>query len=250
MLEPATLEPKIFADTLLETSRAHQARRGWTTLTSFGVQMVALGFLLLIPILTSVSTPGARTVSTPISLGRFSPEVAPQPHGARMTSDPVVPFLGRIMAPGHLPHFIRNRGDDSGTAPGGNPYPIGDSGGSPMPLPFPGGFRALMPTVAPAPPNVRPFRTSTMLQGSLIHRVDPLYPPMARAARIQGAVVLAAVIARDGTIKNLQLISGHPLLVEAAMEAVRQWRYKPYILNGEAIEVETQITANFVLGGS
>ena len=87
-----------------------------------------------------------------------------------------------------------------------------------------------------------------MLEGSLIRRVQPVYPPLARNARIQGSVVLAAVISKAGTIENLTLITGHPMLVPAALQAVRQWRYRPYILNGEAIEVDTQITVNFILG--
>ena len=87
-----------------------------------------------------------------------------------------------------------------------------------------------------------------MLQGMLIRRIEPIYPPMARAARIQGAVLLAAVISKDGTISDLRTISGHPMLVPAAINAVSQWRYRPYILNGEAIEVETRITVNFILG--
>jgi len=86
-----------------------------------------------------------------------------------------------------------------------------------------------------------------MLQGSLIRRVEPTYPPLAKSARVQGPVVLEAIISKTGTIENLQLISGHPMLVGAAIEAVRQWRYKPYILNSEPIEVETQITVNFTL---
>jgi protein TonB len=89
-----------------------------------------------------------------------------------------------------------------------------------------------------------------MLQGSLIRRVEPMYPPLARTARIQGPVILAAVISKAGAIENLRLISGHPMLVPAAIQAVSQWRYKPYILNDEAIEVETQITVNFVLAGN
>ncbi len=91
------------------------------------------------------------------------------------------------------------------------------------------------------------FRTSTMLQGSLIRRVDPVYPPLARAARIQGPVVLAAIISKAGTIEHLQVLSGHPMLVDAALQAVSQWRYRSYVLNGEVIEVETQITVNFKL---
>ncbi len=103
----------------------------------------------------------------------------------------------------------------------------------------------------PAPPTIkREFRTSRMLEGSLIRRVQPVYPPLARSARIQGPVVLAAVISKDGTMENLKLISGHPMLVPAALQAVSQWRYRPYVLNGEAIEVETQITVNFILGGN
>jgi protein TonB len=88
-----------------------------------------------------------------------------------------------------------------------------------------------------------------MLEGSLIHRVEPLYPPLARTARIQGSVVLAAVISKAGTIDDLRLVSGHPLLAKAAIDAVSQWRYRPYVLNGDVIEVETQITVNFLLGG-
>jgi protein TonB len=87
-----------------------------------------------------------------------------------------------------------------------------------------------------------------MLEGSLIRKVQPVYPPLAKTARIQGPVVLFAVISRAGTIDNLRVLSGHPMLVPAALDAVKQWQYRPYILNHEPIEVETQITVNFVLG--
>jgi protein TonB len=86
-----------------------------------------------------------------------------------------------------------------------------------------------------------------MMEGNLIHRVEPRYPFPAIQVRIQGDVILQAVISRSGTIENLQLVSGHPMLVRAAMDAVRQWRYRPYILNGEPIEVETQVTVKFIL---
>ena len=89
-----------------------------------------------------------------------------------------------------------------------------------------------------------------MLEGSLVRRVQPTYPSMAKIARVQGEVVLAATISKSGTIEDLHLLKGHPLLVGAAVEAVRQWRYRPYILNGEPVEVETQITVNFTLEGS
>jgi protein TonB len=118
-----------------------------------------------------------------------------------------------------------------------------------LPIPIPG--TRVLPTIAAPPTTIkREFRTSTMLEGSLIRRVQPVYPPLARSARIQGSVVLEALIGRDGTMQNLKLISGHPRLVPAAIDAVSQWRYRPYILNGDPIEVETQIIVNFVLGGN
>ena len=89
-----------------------------------------------------------------------------------------------------------------------------------------------------------------MLEGMLIRKVQPIYPPLAKAARIQGPVVLAAVISKAGTIDNLHALSGHPMLIPAAIDAVSQWRYRPYILNGEPVEVETQITVNFNLSGN
>ena len=72
-----------------------------------------------------------------------------------------------------------------------------------------------------------------MMEGNLIYRVQPDYPPLARQARVQGLVVLRAMISRDGAIEDLQVLSGHPMLAQAAVEAVRQWRYRPYVLNGE-----------------
>jgi len=86
-----------------------------------------------------------------------------------------------------------------------------------------------------------------MMEGHLIHRVEPLYPALARQAGIQGQVLLQAIIGKDGTIENLRVIGGHPLLVRPAVEAVQQWRYRPYTLNGEPVEVQTQVTVHFVL---
>jgi protein TonB len=84
-------------------------------------------------------------------------------------------------------------------------------------------------------------------KGLLVHRVEPPYPPLAKAARIQGEVQLKAVISRTGQIEDLQLISGHPMLVPNAIAAVKQWLYKPYLLNGQPVEVETTITVIFAL---
>jgi TonB family protein len=97
----------------------------------------------------------------------------------------------------------------------------------------------------PLPTRVRV--SQGVMQGMVISKVQPAYPPDARAARIQGSVVIAAVIGKDGNIQSERLISGHPLLAPAAMDAVKQWRYRPYLLNGNPMEVDTQMTVNFTL---
>jgi len=84
-------------------------------------------------------------------------------------------------------------------------------------------------------------------QAKLIRQPKPIYPPLAKQARISGVVRLNAIIGKDGTIQNLTVASGHPLLIPAALEAVKQWVYQPTLLNGEAVEVVTQIDVNFTL---
>ena len=86
-----------------------------------------------------------------------------------------------------------------------------------------------------------------VMQKSLIRKVDPVYPPLAQQASIQGVVRFTAIIAKDGHVQNLTLISGHPLLIESARQAVMQWIYRPTLLNGEPVEVVTQIDVNFTL---
>jgi protein TonB len=84
----------------------------------------------------------------------------------------------------------------------------------------------------------------------VVSKVQPSYPPDARAARIQGSVIIAVVIDKNGNIESERLISGHPMLAPAAMDAVKQWKYRPYILNGNPVEVDTQITVNFMLASN
>jgi len=242
----------MFAESLLEISWAQRSRRSWTTATSFGVQAVVIGALLTLPLLRTVGLPPGRVLPTPISWG--APPPAPQIERRQVTTlnqsnisenrlitpPSIPPHVAQIAETTAPPQVDYNRG--SGVAGGtgtGSPDGVWNAIGA-----------SLRPPVAlPAPPPaVRQFRTSSMLQGSLVHRVEPVYPPIARTARVGGLVVLEAIISKEGTMKNLRLISGHPLLVPAAVEAVSQWRYRPYLLNGEAVEVETQITVNFILG--
>jgi protein TonB len=107
--------------------------------------------------------------------------------------------------------------------------------------------RAAAPQVRVAPP--RPLAISSgVMAGNKLSGAAPQYPAIPRAARIEGTVVLAATIAKSGAIENLHVVSGPPLLTSAAMDAVRTWRYRPYLLNGEPIEVETTVRVVFHLG--
>ena len=103
---------------------------------------------------------------------------------------------------------------------------------------------------AQSEPSQQTEISQSVSQGLLTSQVQPIYPPLAREARIQGTVVLQALIGKDGTIENLAVVSGHPMLTQAALDAVKQWRYKPYLLNGEPVWVQTAINVNFVLDGA
>ncbi len=103
------------------------------------------------------------------------------------------------------------------------------------------------PQVKAAPPKKINI-SAGVEQGLLIQKTMPIYPPIAKAARVQGTVVLQATISKGGTIEDLHVVSGSAMLQEAALDAVRQWRYRPYLLNNEPVEVETTINVIFTLG--
>jgi protein TonB len=129
-----------------------------------------------------------------------------------------------------------------GGVPGG--VPGGQMGG------VIGGIISSTPVAVPKVAAPQRVRVSSGVQaGLLVNKPQPNYPPLARQARIQGKVLLQALISKDGSIENLQLISGHPMLAPAAIEAVKRWKYKPYLLNGEPVEVETTVEVNFTLAG-
>jgi protein TonB len=98
---------------------------------------------------------------------------------------------------------------------------------------------------APKPSLATPKISQGVLQGLLIKRVQPKYPPAALAVRAQGAVQIEATITKEGNVVSPKVLSGDPVLARAAVDAVKQWRYKPYYLDGEPVEIQTQITINF-----
>ena len=243
----------MFADSLLDSPWADRSRRGWTTLVSFAMQAAAVGGLFLLPLLYTQGLPQLQLMAA--LAAPTPPPAPPTPQPARETRANTSNLSrdGRVIAPPSVPREIA-RLDETIAPPPVDLGRSGVSGGTGDPSARSGIFGSIGgPNVVapppPPPPSVRPPRVSHMMEGNLIYRVQPQYPALAQQARVQGIVVLRAVISREGKIENLQVISGPPLLVKSAIDAVLQWRYRPYFLNNEPVEVETQVTVNFTLSG-
>lgn len=239
-----------------------KTNRTWTVMVSFLAQILAIGIAILIPMIYFDALPKAQ-LGFMFTAPPPPPPPPPPPAAAPVKMVKVIPRqfdAGRLMAPKAIPKDIAMIKEEElpppsasagvvGGVPGG--VPGGTAGG------VIGGIIGSVPSAAPPPPpppveqkkvTVQRIRVGGQVQqANLIRQPKPIYPPLAKQARIQGVVRFNAIIGRDGTIQNLQLISGHPLLVPAAEEAVKQWLYKPTLLNGEPVEVATVIDVNFTL---
>ena len=243
----------MFEDSLIESGNKLKTKRLSTTILSFFGQFALIGVLILIPLIYTDALPKTQLMT--FLVAPPPPPPPPPPPAAapvkvvKMVSEVV---NGQLRTPTKIPDKVQMikeeeappdlGGGVQGGVPGG--IPGGSAGG------VIGGIisqtHADIPKVA-TPQRVRV--SSGVSTGLLIKKVTPNYPPLAKQARIQGTVILQAEISKDGTIQNLQLISGHPMLAPAAIEAVKQWRYRPYLLNGEPVAVETQVQVNFSLSG-
>lgn len=240
-----------------------RARTGWTVLVSTSIQIVMLGAAILFPLLSPdllprliadsilVAPPGPPPGRAPL------PERTAQPRALARRAAPDG-FYQPVAVPDRVAAVI-----DEPAETGGSPGDGGVVGGLPVtgdPSPLLSGIiqaaNTKAPPANPAPGPVRrepegPRRvvsTSQLEQGMLIDRVQPVYPPLAIHMRIQGTVVLRTIVGTDGRIKELAVVTGHPILVQAAVNAVRQWRYRPTVLNGEAVEVVAPVEVHFRLG--
>ena len=245
----------MFEDSLIESGGKLKTKRGWTSIISFAIQFMIIGVMVLIPLIFTEALP--KSVQLGFLVAPPPPPPPPPPAAAPVKIVKVIQtdiVNGQLRTPTKIPKKIEMIKEEEapppvmattgvvGGVPGGVP---GGSMGGVM-----GSILSSTPTVAPKIATPQRVRVSSGVQsGLLVRRVQPNYPPLARQARIQGVVVLQAQISKEGNIENLQLISGHPMLAPAAIEAVKQWKYKPYLLNGEPVEVETQVQVNFTLSG-
>jgi protein TonB len=245
----------MFEDSLIESGNRLKTKRGVTTFLSFGLQMALVGVLVLIPLLFTEALPKTQLMTFLVA----PPPPPPPPPPPAAAPVKVVKQIqtdldnGRLRTPTKIPEKVQMIKEEEAPPPvstmagvvGGVPGAAGGQIGGVI-----GGIISSTPVAVPKVATPQRVRVSQgVTQGLLLRKIQPAYPPLARQARIQGSVLLQAEISKDGSIQNLRLISGHPMLAPAAIEAVKQWKYKPYILNGEPVEVETQITVNFTLAG-
>jgi protein TonB len=240
-------------DDLVESSVVRKkTNTGWAVILSTIVQVGVLVVLILIPLIYTQALPKAM-MATLLIAPPPPPPPPPPPAEAPKIVKPVAILIqqGKLMQPRAIPKQVEVFKEAE--LPPEAPVAGGVLGGLDNGLL--GGLGA-GPAVAapPPPPPAAPKQTRIKLGGQvvaakLVAQPQPVYPPLARQARIQGNVVLHAIIDKDGRVGELQVISGHPLLVQSALEAVKNWRYQPTQLNGDPVEVDTTITVSFVLGG-
>lgn len=253
---PAIPQRAMFSDSLLEFG-AQRKRKFFATTTSFILNCLVLTVLVGVPLFFTEELPKAQLLTFLLAPPPPPPPppAAPAAQRSLRTIETDMLATGGLRTPSRIPQKIQMiKEEDSppmaatggvvGGVPGG--IPGGQLGGVIGGIVSATSNLSTVPRFAPeAPQRVRISQGVT--KGMLIHREEPPYPILAKTARVQGDVVLTAIIDTNGQIQNLQLVSGHPMLVPAAIAAVKQWRYKPFLLNGQPVEVETIITVSFVL---
>jgi protein TonB len=243
----------MFEDLVECSPVSKKTNKPWTVMVSMIFQVAFLGILILIPLIYTEALPKTM-MATLLVAPPPPPPPPPPPAPAQIVKVKPIQHLmqsGKLVAPKAIPKDIKIIKEEaeppemitgvSGGVPGGVPGGsaggviggvIGGVGANPAP---------------PKPPQQRIRQGGNVTAAMILSRTQPIYPPLARQTRIQGTVKLHAIIAKDGSVQQLEVLSGHPLLVQSALDAVRQWRYKPTLLNGDPVEVDTTIDVIFSL---
>ncbi len=247
----------VFADVLLENPHLKRPRRSLDVLISFAGQAVFVTLLLLVPLLytQALNLPGFEKTLL------ISPPPPPPPPPSNPVHVMVRPKAslfhnGELIAPRAIPkhvEIVKEAAQESsafqgvtGGVPGGVP---GGTLGGVLGGVLSSGNQPVRPPAPHKPVISGPLRVGGRIQPPrLVHNMQPSYPPLAKQTQTQGTVVLDCVIDPQGNVTQVKLVSGHPLLVEAALDAVRQWKYQPTLLNGEPVAIEMRVMVNFNLG--
>lgn len=238
----------MFNELIESTSKKTKTNTGWSLILSAIVEIAVLAVLVLIPLMYTQALPKAMLATLLIAP---PPPPPPPPPVPKTVVKPVARLIqsGKLIQPRAIPKEVTvfKEAELPPDPITNNPNQSGVFGGIPG--------QGLMAGNGPAaPPPPKPAAPARIKQGgavtaaSIITQTKPTYPPLARQARIQGVVVLHAIIDKEGKVSQLEVISGHPLLVQSALDAVKQWRYKPTLLNGDPVEVDTTIQVTFTMG--
>ncbi len=238
----------MFEDSLIESTGRIRTRSKWFAISSLLLQLAILAVLMLMPYLYPAALP--KQAFTKLFLAPPPPmrraEAQPPATAARAAGPILLPALN---APSRIPRYVTMNVSDT-------PEPSEISPGFEQSSDRPGVMDVILgtgsvptPHVVAAPkPRSGPLCISAgVAEGRLLTPIQPVYPSIAKSARIQGVVVVEAVISRQGAIENLKVLSGPPLLIQAAVSAIAQAHYYPYTLNGDPVEVETTIDVVFKL---
>jgi protein TonB len=238
----------IFRESLIASGKSRR-RNPWATVGALGFQLLLLLALVVIPLFHTDPLPKREVLTMlyapPAAASNATRLQAPTPAYTSTSIGIPAPIRGTQEAP---PPPVDTTGGVVGGVPGGV---VGGVPGGVLSETL--GSTHSVPVVAktPEPTPIKRIRVaSRVAEANLIHDVAPQYPPEAGRARVEGTVVLMAVIGRDGSVQDVRVESGLPILAQAAIDAVRQWRYKPYMIEGEPVEVDSRITINFTLSAS
>lgn len=237
----------MFEDSTFESaSRIRTRSRGWM-LAALALNGSIVFALILIPLVYPEALPRmAMTFLMEVPPPPATPPPAPPRQQLRTPSGSSNMTEGQILMPRQIPTTISI---PSSPEPAGFTNIASMDASSGVPGGIGDAFRSQpAPRIVHAEPKAPARVSSAIAAGLLLHKVIPPYPPLPKAAHISGTIALAATISKDGTIVNLRVVSGPAMLQQTALEAVSQWRYRPYLLNGEPVEVETTINVVFTLG--
>src|ERR1700722_16434057 len=246
----------MFDDLVVSSANPKRTNNSWTVALSAIIQAGLLGILILLPLIYTEALP--KQLLTTFLVPPPPPPPPPPPAAAiQRIVKPVVRLIhnGQMMAPTVIPKKVEMIKEEEmppdvgavgvvGGVPGGVPGGsasgvlggiIGGVGGGPPPP----------PKATPSPIRVG----GKVKKAKMLRMVQPVSPPIAKTAHVSGTVILHAIISKDGNVEQLEYVSGPALLMHAAMDAVKQWRYQPTTLNNEPVEVDTTISVVFTLGG-
>jgi protein TonB len=239
----------MFDEMVVSSPNPSKTNKPWTVVLSMIFQVAFLAVLILIPLIYTEALP--KTMMATLLVAPPPPPPPPPPPVAQIVHVKPQAHLmdaGKLVTPKVIPKDIKIIKEDAPDMSGMQGGVVGGVAGGQM-----GGvIGGVIGGVGAAPPPPKPTQSRIRQGGQvqaakLMNKVQPLYPPLARQTRISGTVRLHAIIAKNGTVEQLEVISGHPLLVQAALDAVRQWKYQATTLNGEPVEVDTTIDVIFSL---